>query len=238
MTTKPIIKFLEEQVFHIFGVPETLLTDNGVQFRSKEFSPFLDKYGVRHVYTGLYAPQSNASERVNRSLIAGIRAYIKGTKHNDWDQHLSAISCALRSSLHHSIGQSPYHLLFGQEMITNGSSYAVLRRLHSLEEGAEPIRKDDRLMFYRDQAKKIIAKSFEVNAARYNLRSRENKLAVGQRVFRRNFALSDQSKGFNAKLAPKFVAARVIEPIGNTMYKLQDEVDQRIGVYHTQHIKT
>lgn len=32
--TAPIIKFLKEQVFLIFGVPEIIIFDNGSQFRS------------------------------------------------------------------------------------------------------------------------------------------------------------------------------------------------------------
>lgn len=47
--TKPINSFLEKEVFHIFGVPESLMSDNGAQFISKEMKEMLDQYGVRRM---------------------------------------------------------------------------------------------------------------------------------------------------------------------------------------------
>jgi len=46
------------------------LSDNGVQFKSHVFNGLLQKYGVQHASTA----QANASERVNRSILAGIYA--------------------------------------------------------------------------------------------------------------------------------------------------------------------
>lgn len=92
-TSSVIQVFLENQIFHIYGVPETIVSDNGSQFKSNDFNAFLTAYGISHTYTAYYSPQSNASERVNRSLIAGIRAYLK-KDHTVWDEHISSISCA------------------------------------------------------------------------------------------------------------------------------------------------
>lgn len=100
-TSFSIREFLLKQVFHCFGVPETLVSDNGPQFRANDFNAFLTKLGIKHVYTALYSPQSNAAERANRSLLAAVRAYLK-KEQTDWDRYISAISSALRSSLHQS----------------------------------------------------------------------------------------------------------------------------------------
>ena len=61
-------------MFHLFGVPESILSDNGDQ--SKEFKAKLTQYGVRHVYTAFHSPQANSSERANRSILAAIRSYV------------------------------------------------------------------------------------------------------------------------------------------------------------------
>lgn len=45
-TTSNVIKFLEEQVFQQFGVPETIHSDNGKQFVSKEFNKMLEDYKI------------------------------------------------------------------------------------------------------------------------------------------------------------------------------------------------
>lgn len=117
---------LLKHIFHVFGVPEIILSDNGSQFRANEFNAFLTALGISHIYTAVYSPQSNSSERVNRSILAAIRSYLKQDQRL-WDQNLSAISCSLRNSLHQSIRCSPYKAVFGFEMITHGSSYALLK---------------------------------------------------------------------------------------------------------------
>lgn len=76
-TAQEVVKFLEKSIFLVFGVPETIVTDNGKQFESKLLEQLLLKYGVRHIFTAKYSPQGNASERVNRTLLASLRAYIK-----------------------------------------------------------------------------------------------------------------------------------------------------------------
>lgn len=63
-TSPLIVKYIESEVFHVFGVPETILTDNGKQLLSKIFSYFLNKNGVKHITTATYSPQVNAAERV------------------------------------------------------------------------------------------------------------------------------------------------------------------------------
>ena len=151
-TSSVIISILEEFVFHLFGVPEWVISDNGSQFRSTQFAAFLTKYGVKHMLTAIYSPQSNSSERVNRSIIAAIRSYLAKDQRL-WDSHLSEIAVALRSSLHSSLGHSPYYVLLGQQMVTHGDTYALLRKLDLEEEGEHFLQKLDKMMLLRDCVK-------------------------------------------------------------------------------------
>jgi len=84
---------------------------------------FQDHRWARH----LNPYEANASERVNRSVISGIRSYVCPNQ-NDWDESLNKIFCALRSSVHSSIGTTPYYLASGQHMVTDGPTYCLLRR--------------------------------------------------------------------------------------------------------------
>lgn len=235
-TAISIQKFLESQIFHVFGVPEVVVSDNGSQFKANDFNAFLTKYGITHTYTALYSPQANASERVNRSLIAGIRAYLK-KDHKMWDENLSSISCALRNSYHQTLNVSPYRSLFGFNMITHGSSYNLLRKLHILDEPIATVSREDQLQMLRNDIRKHIKDAYETNKRNYNLRTRAPIFNVGDEVFRRNFAQSNMEKHFNAKLAPMFLKAKISQKLGNHYYVLVDTEGKLIGTFHAKDIR-
>ena len=63
-TSANVIVFYQTEIFPTFGVPKTIHSDNGKQFTSKEMSEFFALYGIKHIKTGFYAPQSK-SEQIN-----------------------------------------------------------------------------------------------------------------------------------------------------------------------------
>ena len=232
----PIIKFLEEDIFHTFGVPETLVSDNGVQFKSAGFKQLLKNYNVEHIFTPVYSPQSNASERVNRSIISGIRAYITEDQRT-WDKNVSKISSALRSSLHSSTGYSPYYLLFGLNMISDASTYSLLRNLNSVDDQSPFIERKDQLQIMRQTVRENIRKAYERNTKTYNTRSKTVEFVAGQEIYRRNFSLSKASNHYNAKLAQKFLKCRIVRKIGTACYEIEDLQGKRIGIYHAKDLR-
>lgn len=179
-TSKNIVQFLEAEIFHFAGAPESILTDNGKQFVSKEVQELLERYAVRHIYTATHSPQANASERVNRSIIAAIRAYVEKDQ-TTWDRHLSAIASALRNAKHSTTGQSPYYAIFGQHMVQHGTTYTLLRNVQSLPTGDIEIVPPAE---FRDQMNAQIAKKIqnahERNERHYNTRSRQTTFHPGQ----------------------------------------------------------
>lgn len=232
-----IQNFLLTQIFHTYGVPETIISDNGSQFRANEFQAFLTKLGISHVFTALYSPQSNASERVNRSIIAGIRSFLKDDQRL-WDENISSISCALRNSFHQAIKCSPYHALFGMDMITHGSSYKLLAKTKLLSESINPLTRDDQLAILRKDLRKNMQEAYESNKNRYDLRTRPNSFSIGQEVFRRNFSQSNFEKRYNAKLAPVFIKSKIREKIGNHYYVLEDSNGKVAGTFHAKDIRS
>ncbi|XP_059221494.1 uncharacterized protein LOC131996064 [Stomoxys calcitrans] len=47
-STRNVVRFLISEVFHKFGTPETLVSDNGKQFVSKEFAELVRNFGINH----------------------------------------------------------------------------------------------------------------------------------------------------------------------------------------------
>ena len=52
-TSTVVIEELRDK-FSQFGIPETIITDNGTCFMSAEFELFLEKNGVKHLTTAPY----------------------------------------------------------------------------------------------------------------------------------------------------------------------------------------
>lgn len=80
--------------------------------------------------------------------------------------------------------------------------------------------------------------AFDRNKRQYDLRTRPQRFDIGQIVYRRNFAQSSFEKGFNAKLAPVFVKAKVRERLGGHYYVLEDMEGKLVGTFHGKDIKT
>lgn len=204
---------------------------------SKDFAKLMQSYDIKHVKTGLYSPQANSSERVNREILSKIRIFVKG-KHDEWDKHVSQIGAILRSDFHSSIKCSPYFALFGQHMVFNGSEYTLLRKLKCFNESdIHTIPTPDKMLLMRERIKDNLH-SAHLKAERcYNLRAKSIAFVPGQKVFRRNFEQSSFVKSKTAKFSPKFIKCRVRRRIGSSLYELENLKGKLIGRYHAKDIR-
>lgn len=128
-------------------------------------------------------------------------------------------------------------MAFGQEMILSGSTYSLLRKLELLEDKSLPFTREDSLEIIRKRAGDVMKKQHDKNERLYNLRSKAIEFKEGVEVFRRNFKQSDFQTGYNAKLGPKFVKARIRRKLGNANYELEDLQGNFIGHYHAKDIR-
>lgn len=236
-TSANVISFLNEQVFHNFGVPEIIHSDNGKQFISKDFQNMIENYGINHIRTPVYSPQSNAAERVNQSIITAIRTYLKND-HREWDLNLPCIETALRTAVHTATGVNPFFALFGHTMFTCGADYKLAKKLKALDDTElATMDKIDKIRLIRDKIKGNLHKAYEKSALRYNEGARLVRFKPGQEVYKRNFVLSDFKNNVNAKFCRKFTKCRILKIIGNNMYELESLAGVPLGIYHAKDIK-
>jgi len=114
-----VIEVLEE-AFDIFGLCNTLVTDNGVQFTSYQFSEFLQKLGIVHVKSATYNPQANgAIERVNRNFKKVLLN--NRSKLNEINRHLHQYVLDYNNTCHSTTDVSPSSLLLQYTPRTNMS---------------------------------------------------------------------------------------------------------------------
>ena len=112
-TSTPTIKACQ-LLFSRFGIPKEIVTDNGSQFVSQEFTQFLKALGVKHTPVTTYHPQSNGeAERMVRTIKENIKAYGQ-----NWRKYVPDMLLAYRTSKHGTTGKSPAEFLYGRKLNT------------------------------------------------------------------------------------------------------------------------
>ena len=113
-TALRVCEALKERVFpSLLKVPLHVLSDNGVEFRSRETEQVLDDFSIKHIYTSPYTPSSNGIvERGNRSL----KDILKGlqTSGSDWDILLPRALVIYNNTFHSQINSTPSEFLLKQ----------------------------------------------------------------------------------------------------------------------------
>lgn len=243
-TTKQICKIFLNNVILFFGAPEVLELDNGVQFTSREFKNLCNDFNIKLSYNPVYHPQANPVERVNRVLKTMLASYVYENQ-RIWDENLGQVACAIRTNVHETTNYTPYFLNFGREIVLSGKEFSNKDRLDNLYNNVNNSNKINNqvskllsLQKIFPEIKERMIKAHERQKKHYDLRRRPYSFEVGQQVFRRNFALSDASKFFSAKLAPKFLGPFTIKKkISPWTYELTDDKNKNLGTWHAKDLK-
>ena len=99
----------------IFGPPEKLLTDRGVQFTSELFVQLMKALEIKKIYTTAYHPQTDGRvERLNKTLVNILRTNMDEYQQG-WEDALPMAEYAYNTSVHTSTGETPYMLTFKQD---------------------------------------------------------------------------------------------------------------------------
>jgi hypothetical protein len=117
MTHKEVIEFITEHIVHRSGIPQTLTTDQGTSFMSKEVHEFAELYRIKLLNSSPYYAQANGQAKSsNRTLINLIKKKIyDNPKH--WHRILSEALWAHRISKHSPTRVSSFELVYGQEAL-------------------------------------------------------------------------------------------------------------------------
>lgn len=152
---------------------------------------------------------------------------------------------ALNTSRHDSTGFSPAFLNFGRELEAPSTLYQAQNKSNQdLLEG------DARVDYrgYTEHLRKLsevyelvrinLGRAFSAQSRGYNLRRREWRCQIGDRVMKRDNPLSSADKGFAAKLAPKFSGPyevrKIVSPV---VYDLRDSKGKWLRHIHVKDLK-
>ena len=84
-------KFMWKNIVTKFGVPDSLISDNGLQFTSRVFCEFCSDLGIKNRYSTLTYPQSNGqAEAINKTIMNGLKKKLDGAKRK-WAEELPSV---------------------------------------------------------------------------------------------------------------------------------------------------
>jgi hypothetical protein len=108
-------------IIHRFGVPNSIITDNGMQFTGKKFLDFCDDHHIHVDWATVAHPMTNGQvERANGMILQGLNPRI----HNDlnkfgkwWMKELPSVVWSLRMTPSRAMGFTPFFLVYGTEAV-------------------------------------------------------------------------------------------------------------------------
>lgn len=215
--TPKVCQILKNEIFTSWGVPAYLVSDRGPQFTSQLMSSLCESWGVAQKLTTAYHPQTNLTERVNRTLKTMIASFV-GDHHQDWDRWLPEFRLAINTAVHETTGVTPAMLALGREV--KGS----LERL--VHQTPTPNTSTYHTLHTHSQMLKEVERHVGVAKARqaryYNARRRDVHFGGGDLVWIRSHPQSKASDNFSAKFAPRWSGpARVEKKLGPINYRVQ-----------------
>ena len=113
-TAETTANFVFNKIICKFGIPQTIITDQGINFESQLVQALCKLLGVKKIRSTPYHPQTNGQvERFNRTLKQMIACYTNDN-HTDWDQFINPLCYAINTTVSETTGLSPFQIIFGQ----------------------------------------------------------------------------------------------------------------------------
>lgn len=196
-----VAKILVEEIFHRFGCPERLHSDQGRNFEGQLVPEVCKYYHVAKSRATPYHPRGNGvCERFNRTL-HGMLATLGREQREQWPRHLSSLTAIYNSTPHAVTGFSPHYLLFGVEphLPLNRFCENTEDEPTNLHQWIGKLRQTQEAAW--KAAKTNVKKYHDSNRGKRQEQGKAEPLNVGQKVLLRNHTVMGRKK-----IQPKFAS--------------------------------
>ena len=110
-------KFMWKNIVTRFGVSNSLISNNGLQFDSRAFRKFCYDLNIKNRYSTPAYPQSNGqAEATNKAIMNGLKKRLDGPK-GRWAEELPNVLWAYQTTPRRSTGETPFSLTYGAEAV-------------------------------------------------------------------------------------------------------------------------
>ena len=115
MTAATVANAIIDEWIMKFGAPDVIHTDQGSNFNSELMHDICRIFMIEKTRTTPYHPQGNGQvERFNRVIADTISKYC-AEKPQEWDVYLPYNTFVYNTTVHRTIGATPYSMIFGRE---------------------------------------------------------------------------------------------------------------------------
>jgi len=88
ITTQQVQSFVWKDIVCRFGIPHTIITDNGRQFTDRKLVEFYESLGIRHKTSSVEHPQTNGqAESANKVIVNELKKRL-GSAKGKWVEEL------------------------------------------------------------------------------------------------------------------------------------------------------
>ena len=117
VTKYEVIQFYKDMIIHRFGLPQTITVDNGLALNGSRVLAFAQDHGIKICNSTPYYAQANGqAESTNKIIKNNIRKVVDNNP-TCWDELLSEVLWAYRTSKRLSINTTPYSLVYGHDAV-------------------------------------------------------------------------------------------------------------------------
>lgn len=220
LTAITTIKFYDE-VFHRLGFPKRILSDNGSNFVAEETKKYLDDHAIIHSKATPYHPETNGlCERFNKTLKHVLTKALDGKTKGKWDRYLCGATWYYNTSVHDTISNTPYFMVFKREPTLK------VDRMFNLKKKSEAKNLKKWLTSLKEVKKKLSNKATKMSNA---FKSKTKTFAKGDLIKWK--PRGQMRQAFEAKWQGPYKIKEVISP---TTYIIEDKESSSRGCRHKQ----
>ncbi|KAJ1703288.1 hypothetical protein LUZ63_003067 [Rhynchospora breviuscula] len=118
ITSQKIMDFVKHNIVYRYGIPHTMISDNGRQFIGTLFQSMCEGLGIRSSFSSISHPQTNSLAEVsNRTILEGLKKKLDGSK-NAWPDFLNEILWAYNTTPRSATNRSPFAMVYGMDAVT------------------------------------------------------------------------------------------------------------------------
>ncbi|GLJ16331.1 hypothetical protein SUGI_0276020 [Cryptomeria japonica] len=215
VTGKQIATFILNYIICRYGIPISIIADNGRPFKNQDVHELCDRFHISHHFSTPYYPQGNGqAEASNKRILKILKKTVDDAGHN-WHIQLNPALWAYRTSVRTPTGATPYSLVCGSKAIL-----PIEVELPSLQVSLQNIISDEDYRVSRLQELELLderrqtayshLKAYQQRMSHsYNHKVKPRTFEVGDLVLREN-PKNQQDREKKGKFEPNWLGPYII----------------------------